>query len=302
MDVLYARSECFSARRLPPSTGQKPPVPARLAHTMAHEKKQRSVRPRAAGYHRRGDDEPIAVELRQAFLSHVLEGAPSVATELSKLRPLAAAQLPNTVESAIGHPFLTDWYGLELALQDRHLPPNDEHRVTTPSQLAALTELHKNLLEWAERHYLHAEWVLSAAVGTLTVSALRDDRGDLRLYAYPFSRGSRVTLDEPFTFTAPSGIRHNEGLEAYQKRLSTELATALEAHMQEHRDHLKSVARQFEAWGHELVSAPIHDSRAKRALQEAAHWQVLGERPLHGDRETIRKLLRRLPLTPRPGL
>ncbi len=67
------------------------------------------------------------------------------------------------------------------------------------------------------------------------------------------------------------------------------------------RRHVETVVAGLES-NPEVERVPYMDARARAALREAARWQLLGERPLNSDAETVCDQLKRIGLVPRRGL
>lgn len=301
MSVQYPNAGPSYARPVPPDTGVCSPVPARLAHRVAHNAKRKSARP---GYIAPGHTEPSAVNAeRQLFLDEVAASAPHIVAEFVALRPLAQAckdaqsQRPGTASIPFNM-LIPELFGEQLPPWDE--PTHPRKRYEVPDALwADVVAYHEALQAWATRHHLLAPWILDMGQRNLTMDGTEPwqlDMGDAR------SRGPAIVHHVDLGPFPEYG--YNESEKEYVERVAQIAASrALE--------HAKARLAEMP---NAMPIAKMSEPRA-RNIRLAARWQVLprnwqdfeaAEGVVGRDTRTLsrelRKLLVGMRLDPRAGL
>ncbi len=160
----------------------------------------------------------------------------------------------------------------------------DEYRGLTPDGVAA----------WARRYHLDAEWLIEAALAGLRIAR---SGGPARPYLFTvFTTPDEPPPGTPIELTYrwlayvgegdPSTFRRQH-IEAFTNKLDEQLNAAV-----------KRLDEREAAGG--LLRAGFPDARTRENIEHAARWQTLGESVRDG--KTLRTILRRIGLKPRPGL
>lgn len=276
MVVHHTQSERFAAQREPVRTWHESLPTATLAPKVAQ--RERAVTRRA--YRFKGSWSPHTIELYKRFLAAIAEECPEAVTEWQALLPLGR-------ESVLTRP--GEYYTPEGAYKWR--------RGKTGPEADAANDAYKSaLVDWANTYHLNTRWLLQAVDAHL--AQVVNVGGPLTwptgfstdLYYSPLVKG--------FTVEIPDS-EPGELIEAYRRRVD-ELFKAAHARIDSAIESLESDPR--------LEREAYMQANSWRPVHEAAHWQTRGARTglsgrkLRADSETVRKVLRRLQLTPRPGL
>lgn len=301
MSVQYPHAGASHARPVPPDTAVCTPLPARLAHRVAHNAKRKSARP---GYIVPGHTEPLAVNAeRRLFLDEVAKVAPHIVDEFVALRPLALkckaaqSQHPGT-EVVAFNMLIPEWF--DGTLPDWDDPQHPRLRDGIPDDLwPDVVAYHEALLAWAERHYLVAPWILDMGQRNLTMPDAEPwefDMGDARMRGSPMYRSIALGMFPEY--------RYDESESEYVDKIA-ELAAARA------KEHVK--ARLAEA----PDATPVAGMNKRRIqnIRLAARWQVVPrsweefeEAEAVADRDTrtlsraLNNLLIGMRLDPRAGL
>lgn len=267
MVVLYARSERLTARPLPPSTGQKPPVPARLAHEVAHSNK--------AGWRAPGADIPEVWHRRQLFLAALSDHSPRLMEEYRALRPLARAATA-ALRAGTGRPYIF-WGDIESIVETmRHLSPDMLpwlSSLPTPDAQEAVLTFHRELTRWASRWHLESApdtgelgggWLLEAVAGILC-NDLYEDPVPLRNPGFVWTPPIHNTIP-PIEISPWLG---DEPVSEWRERALAKVEEQLVAHIQQGMKLIEA---------HELEPVSAMRSENRVHLEWAARWQVGGEK------------------------
>lgn len=264
-----------------------------MRHNGRHNK-GKPKRPRGPhGYYRRGDlgGWPVA-KLQGEFLHYVAQEAPEVLADYETLVPLAAAATTAFESSVVRHANTgpLEWHHLEEAAHQARNGPADPLDPLVPAEaLPDLVSFHDALKAWAERYYLFANWVLSGAIFRLRLAA---EFGESPRLMTGLTFGATPASPPPIVFEA-HGYTGLDNVAEYRERTLAAFAEVLEA-------HIETMVSRLEA-DPSVVADPFVDRRTHAALRAAALWQTRGEY-VAGDFRTIRSVLQRIGLSPRPGL
>lgn len=212
--------------------------------------------------------------LYQNFLTILNEECPSVITAWRDLLPLARP----VIESQ-AHQYLTP----DGVLKQRRA-------VTGPSVDAAVTAYLAAMNTWETDHFLVTKnnWLITLAHNRFAdhVNLGRP----LELHG-AISTGLHYTPAAP-DLTLPPYLGHESP--GKYKTLALELAKQLiDAHVRERAAELEADPL--------IERVPFMQEQGRKALRDAVRWQAL-EEPPRKTSSTVRKLLGRLQIVPRPGL
>lgn len=288
MVVLYARSECFSTRRLPSSTGQLSPVPARLAHKVAHEtRNRRKPLPKVFGYRARGSWSEATYRLQHAFLTAAVEVCPRLLADLEDLRPMARRALNQWKSEGLTPRRL--WAdqrsAVELALQDKSAGLE-----SSDVAVALLDGLAEAVNEWGERYLLTERWPRRGALHSLLVAEETGKTLSLTpgavVYAVPEEAPPLVVELPGYDGDGPLGDYTEAARAAFEEAL---------------REH--ALARIQDLDANPALERVAHGGKpTDEAIRAAAAWQTLGEPPARPDTRTVRKVFKQIFVRPRQGL
>lgn len=263
-----------------------------MRHNGRHNK-GKPKRPRGPhGYYRVGSGGawPIA-KLQHEFLSCVSEVGERAMAEYRDLVPLAkvAAEVfeASSWYRSDGSPL--EWSHLEEASrQAAGGIPDPRGLVIEGGVQPALVSLRDALKSWAAKHYLLADWVLAGAVVHLDM-AVKSGAPPILSTGVTFGT---PPVSQAFHYHGP-GYNGLDNAADYRKRALAAITEALDS-------HIKAMVARLEA-DPGVVADPFVDRRTLAAIRAAALWQVRGEY-IAGDFRTIRSILERIGLPPRPGL
>lgn len=269
MSVQYPLAGPPQVRLVPTDTDVCSPVPARLAHKVAHKNTRRLPRP--AGYRFVGQWSAHTLELCQRFLGQLERECSSAVTEWRDLLPVATA----AIERMPGE-YLTS-SGL---LKSRRGVPDPEADAAVVTYAAALEA-------WLDKYELNAYWIRTLAHSRFV---------DTVNQRYPLRLAGGISTDiyysptiKGFTYEAPPSYG-NETPSTYKRRVLADFKSALDG-------HIRAALAAFEKSPEVEIEPKVSDD----VLRQAVRWQVLEDRPM-GDREAVRQVLKRLDFTPRRGL
>lgn len=304
MVVQHARSECFGTRRLPSSTGQLSPVPARLAHEMAHKPPKLSSAP---GWTKPGYGSWERYQQRGHFMRAAANASPELVTDYKQL-----ATVSNRAKELLGAEYLS-WSALDSHVQVIEAVGEDWTELSPQAQ-AAVLEYRDALLSWQSRYHLQAaserhhsgapasDWILEGACSNLGFPGSPLPPG-VTIYTPPVPYAeSQLTL-------SVRGWDGTESAAEWHARATAELDMQLRAHVEQAEARLS--ARGFEP-------LQVRKAPALEYLELAARWQVLGqswsdflqaeklpdgrERDARNLRSKINAALKRVGIQPRPGM
>lgn len=261
-----------------------------MRHNARHNK-GRPKRPRGRyGYYRANEVSgwPIA-KLRGYFLHCVEEVCPEALEDYKLLIPRATEAIREYKDAQRTSEPL-EWRHLEAA---SYRAPSgntsDELDAFPATAVSALAAFHDGLRAWAETYYLFAGWVLDGAVFRLTLAAEFGQPARLGTGLMTFS----VPLSPPALSFSTAGYSGLDSLADFREQVMAKFERVLE-------DHIDSMVKRLEA-DPDVVAVPFVQKQQERALCAAALWQTKGDYG-GGDFRSIRSALRRVGLTPRPGL
>lgn len=304
MVVQYARSECFSTRRLPPGTGQYSPVPARLAHEMAP--KPPNLKP-APGWTKPGYGSWERYHQRGHFMRAAANASPDLVVDYKQL-----ATVSSRAKALLGAEYLS-WSALDSHVQVIEAVGEDWTELSPQAQAAAL-EYRDALLRWQARYHLRAaserhhsgapasDWILEGACSNLGLPESPLPPG-VAVYTPP------VPYSESELTLTVKGWDGTESAAEWHTRVMAELDGRLRVHVAQAEATLS--ARGFEP-------LPVRKAPGLEYLELAARWQVLAqswsdflqaeilpsgrERDARNLRSKILAALRSVGIEPRPGM
>lgn len=214
------------------------------------------------------------IELARDFLKAVEVRAPEAVEEWIALFPLAKA----AIETQAGY-----YYDDRGILKQRR-------NITGPDADAKRDAYREALAAWAGMYHLDAHWLLQVVHNHLVniVSV-----GGPVTWPHAFSTDIvwSPTI-KSFTFEVPAS-EPGDRITDYRKRATDAFKAALE-------QHIRSAADNFER-DPRIVEERFMEKGSYAAISDAASWQTRGEL-LEVDAKTVKRILDRLTLKPRPGL
>jgi hypothetical protein len=211
--------------------------------------------------------------MQVAFVRSICEVAPEVSDELAQIAPDEALYAATV--------------GVEHSTWSRVLI--DAEYADSPGREAA-ERLVASIRTWAKRYFLDAEWILRAATWSLTLSRRSGLpvrlRTTMSIWSAPGSARDWNFLVEGYRGAVAVTEFREEQLRAFRVALDTHIEAAV-AGMEDDPDLVRSTA---------ATAATLKN------LRRAALWQARGEASVRTERKQLKTVLRRIALTPRPGL
>jgi len=214
------------------------------------------------------------IELAKAFLKAIEAQAPEVVEEWRALFPLAKA----AIETQAGY-----YYDDRGILKERR-------NITGPDADAKREAYRVALAAWASKFHLDAYWLLQVVHNKMAniVSV-----GGPVTWPHGFSTDIVWSpIIKSFTFEVPAS-EPGDLIKDYRKRAIDAFKEALEK-------RINSAVDSFER-DPKIAQEPFMEKGSHAAICDAASWQTRGEL-LEAEAKTVKAILDRLTLKPRPGL